>query len=1112
MIVAIMTTALSGTVWGQSTATLQITSSVTSQGNLTDDGSNSWAFTTDGELTASNSYIQAGTNKKEVSYIRLTTSAFSSKKITKVQVWGTSKANTSVSAKVIIGTTTIGTSSVYTSQTASSGGTEFSVNNINEVTGDLTIEISRASSATGAIYFNKAIVTYVDGSSSAVATTTTIDDSGITNTDVYTGTAAGSLSASVTAGGSAVAGATVTWSGNNDDVATINESTGVVTLVGAGSVKFTASYAGVSNEYLASSAEYTMTVTNSAPASDFIFNTDEGLTELGITKPGSSTGTDLATNHDYTIGIVTMNVTHGSTNTRVWAGSNGATDLRVYKEGGSLTFTVPAGYAITKVTFAGTIGLDNQTDGVWTASGDPVNTVTFTNGSTGSKINTITVEYKADNTPIITASTNEIAYDATSGSITYSVANPVEGGVVTAASSESWLTVGTPSDGTIALTCAANSETTARTAIVTLTYTYNTNETATTNVTVTQAGAPVIYTTIPDLFAKATEVGNTETNVNVTFGNWVVSGVHSNNVFLTDNQGNGLIIYTSNHGFAVNDKLSGTVSETPLKLFNGFAEFTNLTASTSGLTVTNDGEITVITNKTIADLGGVNTGAVITLSNLTYDGTNLSDGTNTIKPYNSLYSEMSLTSGKTYNITGIYEQFNSTKEILPRSAADIVEVQAQHSEYTLTVGTLTNVEMFVFDAANQSSALIDGEGSAQVYDGTQVLISVSAEAGYERESLIVDGNDVTSAIVSDEYTFTMPAHAVTVTATAVAVTPVTNKTLTNANIVAAGDAANSYSNWYITDENGKTWNAYAIKNQHSNATSGYHYLQIKKYASNTAYYLQVPEYGTKITSITMTVSGSSQPMTGGSNGATLFFSASNSTAAAGEGVASGTGASEVTIDCSSLNLNTGYITASAAVRIWDVTVVYEYAPSTITLNASGYATFASTSAVDFGNTTGCTAWAVTGVSGSEITFSQITGAVPAGTGVLLKGETSATVTLSYTTSGTAVAGNKLVGITAETPILTNQYYGLSGTQFVKVNAGTVPAGKALLPASEVAGVKAFTFVFEDDATGIEETLSNSPLKGENIYNLAGQMVNGKSVNGKLPKGIYIVNGKKIMVK
>ena len=72
----------------------------------------------------------------------------------------------------------------------------------------------------------------------------------------------------------------------------------------------------------------------------------------------------------------------------------------------------------------------------------------------------------------------------------------------------------------------------------------------------------------------------------------------------------------------------------------------------------------------------------------------------------------------------------------------------------------------------------------------------------------------------------------------------------------------------------------------------------------------------------MTVSSSSQPMTGGSNSAKLYFSASNSTASAGDGVASGSGASTVTIDCSSLNLNTGYITADGAVRIWDIEITY----------------------------------------------------------------------------------------------------------------------------------------------------------------------------------------------
>ena len=146
--------------------------------------------------------------------------------------------------------------------------------------------------------------------------------------------------------------------------------------------------------------------------------------------------------------------------------------------------------------------------------------------------------------------------------------------------------------------------------------------------------------------------------------------------------------------------------------------------------------------------------------------------------------------------------------------------------------------------------------------------------------------------------------------------------LTNANIVAAGNPESGYRDWTITDSNDNEWQAYAIKNKHSNATSAYHFLQIKKYASNTAYYIQVPELGTKITSITMTVSSTNQPMTGGNNTATLYFSNNNSTSSSGSGVASGTGASSVTIDCSSLDLNTGYITSSGAVRIWDISVTY----------------------------------------------------------------------------------------------------------------------------------------------------------------------------------------------
>ena len=71
----------------------------------------------------------------------------------------------------------------------------------------------------------------------------------------------------------------------------------------------------------------------------------------------------------------------------------------------------------------------------------------------------------------------------------------------------------------------------------------------------------------------------------------------------------------------------------------------------------------------------------------------------------------------------------------------------------------------------------------------------------------------------------------------------------------------------------------------------------------------------------------------------------------------------------------------------------------------------------------------------------------------------------------------------------------------------IPAGKAYLEYTGGNTVKGFTFDFDDDdATVIEKTLSDSPLKGENIYNLAGQRLG----NSQLKRGIYIVNGKKVL--
>lgn len=79
---------------------------------------------------------------------------------------------------------------------------------------------------------------------------------------------AGTLTAAVTYNEAAVDGATVTWSGNNDDVATINATAGEVTIKSRGTVTFTATYAG-NSDYAEATATKTITVIDSkAPGTE----------------------------------------------------------------------------------------------------------------------------------------------------------------------------------------------------------------------------------------------------------------------------------------------------------------------------------------------------------------------------------------------------------------------------------------------------------------------------------------------------------------------------------------------------------------------------------------------------------------------------------------------------------------------------------------------------------------------------------------------------------------------------------------------------------------------------------------------------------------------------
>jgi len=186
--------------------------------------------------------------------------------------------------------------------------------------------------------------------------------------------------------------------------------------------------------------------------------------------------------------------------------------------------------------------------------------------------------------------------------------------------------------------------------------------------------------------------------------------------------------------------------------------------------------------------------------------------------------------------------------------------------------------------------------------------------------------------------------------------------------------------------------------------------------------------------------------------------------------------------------------------------------SKATIGATGYTTFASAEALDLANLPeGLTAYVATSVDDTDVHFTSIETAVPAGTGLLLKGDASTSYSIPVAASAEAVSGNRLVGCTEQTTLEANANYyvmvnngGSAEFQSLSSKGATIPAGKAYLNAATVAGAR-LRIVFNNETTGIS-TLENANVLNENYYNLSGQRIAAPQ------KGLYIVNGKKVIIK
>ncbi len=189
-------------------------------------------------------------------------------------------------------------------------------------------------------------------------------------------------------------------------------------------------------------------------------------------------------------------------------------------------------------------------------------------------------------------------------------------------------------------------------------------------------------------------------------------------------------------------------------------------------------------------------------------------------------------------------------------------------------------------------------------------------------------------------------------------------------------------------------------------------------------------------------------------------------------------------------------------------------PESIEIGETGWGTYVSEYNLDFSQAeAGLTAYKVTGKTGSAINKEELTGIVPAGTPMLLSAETvSKTYTVPVATSaGTTISDNCLKAGAGEQVNSADGYVryvmvNSSGTAKFKKIGTTGPTINTSRAYLEFTGSEAHELLSldDDDVTGIKNIKVGSE---DNVYyNLNGQRVLYPT------KGLYIVNGKKVIIK
>ena len=197
--------------------------------------------------------------------------------------------------------------------------------------------------------------------------------------------------------------------------------------------------------------------------------------------------------------------------------------------------------------------------------------------------------------------------------------------------------------------------------------------------------------------------------------------------------------------------------------------------------------------------------------------------------------------------------------------------------------------------------------------------------------------------------------------------------------------------------------------------------------------------------------------------------------------------------------------------------IYAYINQTVSIGSTGWATLYTPCALDFSGVSGLKAYTAT-CNESTVTLTEVNN-VPAGTGIILKGTPNKDYDIpaagsSSTAKGhltgaffTATAYNAFTDPEYTIYALTSENGGAT-VQFNPITSGEIAAGKAFLKIGGGASSlsRSLNVVFADETTGVVDVRGKMSDVRSDYYNLSGQRV------AHPQKGLYIVNGKKVIVK